>query len=502
MPPFAIIVTIVTILIVLLSKSRKDTYLRLLILYCFLDIGWFQGVFLKGLESSNLSCARVIGLVFTAYSVYFFATSRARMPGHVFLSGFAFLVLALAGTIYGILIPWNGQVVPDGLWDTYIAGKVSLVTLEINLMDSLKSYTKVALFVANACIFKALCTKEDVVRILRSLLMLACIVVSYGVLEYVLKNVLNLAWETYAFLDFFFGGQDTAQASPVHMRGDAYGLYGFTRETAHFVTVMYLYGGAWLLYEKIRKTWAARGMEIAPVPRLLPAGILFCILLSGGGSGMVAPLVLAMIYYALRKDLYRVTLPKLLLFAAFIAAFVYLGMNLLEWLSEDPDSYIGSRYLLSKNVLEVMMAGQFVMPEGTFDSTLPRFLSIIEVFRNTLDRPLLGMGFEAQSCHDTTVQMFSDCGLLGMIAWWKFATSGRDMRQRTDFVFVLLYIFVMGLPLGTGNPMHQFYLIVWIEATRLYCNSQLAPQTNPDMPPDGRNEEKGGLAECMEARSH
>ena len=60
MPPFSFIVILLIAFILLCMKNRKQKYIYLLTLYCFLDMAWLQGCFISGIE--KISFAALIGL--------------------------------------------------------------------------------------------------------------------------------------------------------------------------------------------------------------------------------------------------------------------------------------------------------------------------------------------------------------------------------------------------------------------------------------------------------
>lgn len=470
MPPFALIVVFVVILIFLLSRTKRAVYFNLLIFYCFLDISFLQGVFIFGLADSNLSFARVVGIVFSFYAIYYAWATHIRIHSGIMLFGVLFLFLASIGTIYEILDPYTGEILVDGDWDSFVAGQAVMSKPILLVNDVIKAYVKLGLFVFNVFVFKTIVRDKDLIRILHVILRLSYLVVAFGFVEYIMKNVLEMPFDLYYGLDFFFGGQDSAKAVIPYIRGDSYNLVGFTRESSHFVVSLYCFSGMYLLYQKIRRTYLGKGVFILAVSRLYFPAIVALMILSGGATAILALFILGVLYIALRFNLYRMAGKSIALSLFGLLFLLYSGYLALDYVSQDPSSYFGQRVNLTMNVLETLMSGTFMMPAGiAYDSSFPRFLSIIETFRNYVDRPLVGLGMSVQIAHDTTVVLLSDVGLLGVLAWIVFVTRSAA-RSKYDYVFFSIYIFLMGIPSGVGNPLIQFYFVVWIEATRLYCD--------------------------------
>lgn len=469
MPPFSLLIIITIIGIFVLSKNKRNIYINLLIMYCFLDIAWLQGVFITGLPDSNLSCARVVGILFTFYSLYYAWSTHINISQRVFIVGFIFLVIASLGSIYELLLPYDGQVLVGGNWDAYIAEEASTSKVIFNASDAIKAYSKVIIFAINAYIFKSIYKPDDLIIVLYKIIRLSYIIIFFGVMEYILKNVFNMPFEVYDILDSFFGGQDSSKAIIPYLRGETYNLQGFCRESSHFVVSLYCFSGIYLLYKKIDKVCTKKRKYIPKVSSAYLPLVVTDMFLSGGATAIWGLFVLAILYIVLRLDFYQMKIKNCFLVIIGLSMVLYLSYYALDYLSQDSTSYLGMRVNLTRNVLETMLAGSVTMQAGTFDSSLPRFFSVIEVFKNFLDRPLLGLGIDVQSCHDTTVKMLSDIGLFGVFAWISFVMTGRSKRIKYDLFFIVIYIFLMGTLSGVGDPLIQFYFLVVIESTSLYC---------------------------------
>ena len=95
-------------------------------------------------------------------------------------------------------------------------------------------------------------------------------------------------------------------------------------------------------------------------------------------------------------------------------------------------------------------------------SNVARLVSIVETFKDFLNRPVFGLGIGVQMAHDMTVSMLSDFGILGVILWVKMAMCGGIY----DKFFILVGIFLAGLPVGYSNGIAYYIsFIILIELT-------------------------------------
>ena len=471
MPIFSFVVLAIIAFIFIHSQNMHRRYIELLLLYVVLDTAWIRGAFITSLESSDLSFARVVMVVFTMYSIYYAWKVRVHIPRAVLLAAFIYTCVLLMGGMAEIIMPYRGDVLISGNWDSYILGQDAKSMMpDIDIAKFIKSMAKAMMFVIDICIFKAVYRDGDLLYVLKRWLQISVILVVYGYAEYLMKNVFGMADTVTSLMDTIFGISNFTGNAYLVEREGKYTVYGFSTEASAFCIVLYLIAIASLIYNKIRQTAMRHGKHIgyAVFPGYTFV-VMFLMTLTMGMSYVVCFAIIVLVYFAMRLDLYNFNKRGMCIFFGGILLVVLAGWGALEWYIAYGDGYTAERLYLSMNVIQNFLDGNTYIAK--FDSTLPRFLSIIDGFFTFLDRPLLGVGIGVMPLlHDSTVTMLVSIGILGCLSWSWMVLSRPHTGKRYDIMTFVLFVVIAGIPVGLGNVVYMFSLVFIMETTSLYAS--------------------------------
>lgn len=469
MNPLTIIFLAIITYVIMFGRMKKQIYLNLLILYCFLEISNLKGNFAG---ESDFTRETFAGIVFFLYSIYYGYAMQIKIPQKIFYSAVAFLFVVLLSCLYEVVVPFEYPIVLDGNWEGWaLSGVQPKVLTDISLESIVKPYIKVFIFTVSVVIMKTVCNREDYIFCIKRLLILSCLWIGYGYIEFFLKNMLGLSEQMHSLVNFMCGnGGENNPEGKAYFRDGSYSISGFTREPSHFSRSIYIFNLIALIYWKyIQHINIPQKAKIERnIKRYLVAS-LFIYIMSGSFSVVWYIFILGVFYLILKNELhninpYKIIKLSVIMFAlvAFIAAFAY-------YMAISTDTYFGERMNLTMLQLEGFAKGGAVMDVAGEHSSFVRFYSIIYVFENTLHRPFLGLSPDIQMAMDTSVTLFSYIGILGILAWWYFIYSGPNKLVKYDPWFILVFIFVGGTPLPAGNPINDVHIVLMLECTSLYC---------------------------------
>ncbi len=466
MPIFSVIF-VFALLYIFSLKDRKEKYLNLLLLTVILNLWFLQGYFIKIGNKEIITCGNLADRVLFFYSLYYLYVTRSMIPEKIKKRFFLMLIIPLVGILLEVIFPFNGELLPydaEHGWDGYVYGEYGKVNYIISLSQMLINYIKMAIVWFDIVAIKIICDKNDIIKLCHKMIITSYIVIWYGYFEFFLKNIISVPMLTYEFTAIFFGRNETSiWAEPAKKGTEWFVLQGFTREPSHFVIVLFLISISMIIYNKIIDKGIV--LEKKYSIRILVGN---CVLmyLTGGFSAIWCIGMLWGCYALVKFDAYRAS-PKriikiatmvMLLFTVIYSIVVMLGN---EYVRERLDNLFMVFDMITDNPYILLMLSGDV-------STVARLVSIFDTFQVAIQRPLFGLGIGVQWAHDILATMLADFGIIGIITWFCFVTSG---DRKYDYILVGVIFFVWGLPFGIGILSHCFYALL-IEATSIYSTDR------------------------------
>ncbi|WP_303817215.1 hypothetical protein [Selenomonas ruminantium] len=307
-------------------------------------------------------------------------------------------------------------------------------------------------------------------------------VLTFGILEFLLKNVFNLPDLTYGFTELFFGVSELSTVTEPTMRGNLYLVQGPTKEASHFVISLFTMSLFYISLCAVK----ARSSHKSFITSLCKSPLLLCVFLMFGTSGMSAfwytTMIVAFIFVLWYKftKLNKDDVFKSIIFITILTVSISIfAINIFN----DDLFYLFERFDRITSSLEILTQNPAIFFTLTIDtdtdiSTVIRLFSIYEVGSNVFDRPFGGLGPGVQYAHDTFVTTLCDFGVMGLMIWIKLIRANIVFQRKYDFS-MLVIILVAGVPLGVPHSiMIQFYPILLLECTALYCDEGLKEDNN------------------------
>lgn len=441
--------------------TRKKTYLTLFLLTSIFELFWMRGSLLDFGGSAFSNHTTLCEYVTFMYGCYYMYTEKIKIEYHLFIWGVIVLFLPVISIIYEMAYPFPGLVAADiGYYDSFVAGNgYSLVSPQVVLIVFIKAYFKLVIFIQSILILRTIANDEDIRWLIKSLVKAAKCFILVGFCEYILSNVFGLSDFKDTATTFLLGlNEDTFDAQ---LRNGVYALTGFSREASHYVCALYMSTVALLFdlklkqYEHRLKRW-----DMLWIP--LAIGLL---LLTGGFTAIFAIaciVIFSSILFTEHRNLSSWTVLRIMVLFSIL---IFVGWQLVLWLSQDSSSYFGARMQLTLMVLDNLWAGNYALVY--FDSSLPRVMSIIDSLKNLLDRPVLGLGLSVQPAHSGLATFLTGVGFLGFIAWIRFLTC-KSNGKRYDVVVLLFLYSVSMIFMGYIEYYTQCLPALLAEVTFLY----------------------------------
>lgn len=209
MPIFSILYVFLLIYIFIRLKTYKDTFFSLLVLATVLQIYFFQGYFLKIGSNEISSCAFITMKILVVYSFYLLLSGRVRVSISIFKGALLFLGVIALSMLVEYLHPYDGLLLVGTeagySWDDYVAGRCQLLPYTPNLNSFVRPFYVVFEFTTIILVFKQLCDFESLARVVMKIVQWGKWGIYYGVIEFILKNILGNTSITYDIAAVLFG---------------------------------------------------------------------------------------------------------------------------------------------------------------------------------------------------------------------------------------------------------------------------------------------------------
>ena len=476
MPIASILLLVYMGYILLAGGTSKEKYLSFLVLATLMAIAMPQGYLLMIGDAEISSLRKLSGLMCFLYGLYYISIHRIQLPLEITCRVVLLLGSLIVGVFVALVYPYTEPIIPplpDYSWDFYIAGECAKIVAPLEIGNALRLYLGVAMFLGMVVSVKVICDDDDLLGVLRKVIIYSQPLAYYGIFEFIEKNILGDLTLTYDINEIVFGVGGSTFTHAFTKGGDFYVLQGVTKEASHFILSMFIRSLSILVWNKVRAVrFNKTGFSLYHVYLLL---LIVLMILSGGFSAWWCLFILFLVYFALRYDVYKKSLREsvpyiagaLILIASVAGSLLFFFGEEMEYAIERADDVFYTMNVLAANGTLAALGA-----EGEL-STFSRLTSIFDVTASFIDRPLLGLGIGFQFALAAFPTMMSDLGIIGLILWFRvLASSVGEIRQRYDFMFLTLFVIVWGIFFGVVTLYVEIYVLVLFECTRLYAMKQ------------------------------
>ena len=381
----------------------------------------------------------------------------ARQPFKVSKSLFAwvllFFLLFFASIFYELFFPYENLIMDNNTtgpgWDGYLIGHTIKTHVTVRVAPLISYMINIIACTIAVYVLKTKLSNEELLYIIKKINRYLWLVLFLCVIEFVIKNILNSA--IYSDVIGFFLGTDNNTFSGLMERGDLYQLQGVSREPAHLAFALY-----WcIIFQGVEYHILERKkIDGRYILKLMLS--VFLLVVSGSFSSYVYIAILLLLYLLNIKN-------RIAKYFIIVASLSILSFGVI-WLVSNVDTslYLGQRIEFVFVGLEAISNEQF-FGYGT-NSVLARFVSIYDVGKDFLQRPILGLGPMIQVSHSGLINILSDMGVLGFLVWCKCLLS---IHKYHIIVLVIILIFpnvIMGVL--TVNTAFALYTPLVIESLR------------------------------------
>lgn len=476
MPIASVLLLIYMGYILLAGGSSKEKYLSFLALATIMAIAMPQGYLLLVGDTEISSLRKLSGLMCFLYGLYYLLTHKIQMSQKLIFRTGLLLGSMIAGIMVALVYPYTEPIIPplpDYSWDLYTIGECTKIVAPLEIGNALRLYLGVVMFLGVVASVKLICNDDDLLNVLRKVIVYSQPLAYYGIFEFVEKNILGNLTLTYDINEIIFGVGESTFTHAFTKGSDLYVLQGVTKEASHFILSMFVIALSILIWNKIQAVrFNKSGISVYHVYLLL---LIILMILSGGFSAWWCLFILFFVYLALRYDVYKKSLRESVPYIAGILLLVVsVAGGCLFFFAEELEYAIARTedVVYTVNILASSGTLAAIGAEGEV-STFSRLTSIFDVTASFVDRPLLGLGIGFQFALAALPTMLSDLGVVGLILWFRLlASSAGRIQQRYDLIFLSVFVVVWGMFFGAATLYVELYVLVLFECTRLYASWQ------------------------------
>jgi hypothetical protein len=343
---------------------------------------------------------------------------------------------------------------PDVSWDDIIAGasmQHPVVTLRV-----LKVTLKMSLFAIVFIVIYKEWKKVDYCNLLNSLSKISNIFIIIGVIEFVVKNILNLN-ELWGECLISFWGEVDSTSYQGRLRGNSYELTNFTQEASHYAYV--------LMFVCIVKL---ANNIIQSKKRKLSIGIwtsLFLMAFSTSFSVVYLSISFFVIYIMYRWSIQR---PKHMKYekTALLISFVVLISSLSVFISMNIDNYVFNRIVIMLENYEDIFQIDWTYGDSSGDGSAKiRMVSMIQTLVTFFNRPFFGYSLSSIEAHSSTAYFLASVGLFGLYCWVKFyfkILPFRKMMFPKEKLYNICIFLLLAVNLFGGDKRTIFGLMLFV----------------------------------------
>ena len=319
-----------------------------------------------------------------------------------------------------IVFPSNALITPYGVYlDEVLYGSEELVHPSFGI-QTVKTSFIFLLYLTIPIYLYSQYGLNDYKKLLRKLSGIIKIFLALGLLEYFIKNVLDLNDMWGNMITFLFGTFDVSFTEG-RLRGDSYELILFTRESSHYAYTIFLSSIVLFANNLINKRKNGFSFSLLICFLLLILSTSFSSLLFFIGF---ISLFLVYRWFIERPTSYR----KEIFSTAILIMLLFITLPVI--LSNMGDGFIGDR--LSNLVINWrdFMAFDLTRVVTLGDnSSQARIFSVMHALEAFSSRPLFGLTLGMVTCHGATASFLASVGIIGLYFWIKAYFYSCPLKQ-------------------------------------------------------------------------
>lgn len=455
-------------------KEMKEKWMFFLMLSVLCSILQLQGYLFKFGDFEFSSLRKLTGMFCAIYSLYVLIKLR-RYHSPIIFAAIFFLLSVVLGICIELAIPYDGEIMPSDpyhTWDLYTIGACSRVKDTLQIVQAARLFGALVMFSVITIAIKELCTKEDLLKLVKKLLYVSQLAVYFGIFEFIMKNIIGDLTITYDIVGILFGEKDSSFKEAFIKGGDFYTLQGITPEPSGYITFLYFVSVLLIFFYEHEKYSFSRMKKILLIAYFILLNLLMYL---AGGFTYVWCLLILILYMAnVKTKFYRKSFFKKLQLFSIVAVLVIAMVFFISTLDSPYLTYYIDRSMDAYNVfLDLLNGGNplLTLDEG-MASSIARLSSIVLVTFDAFNRPLFGLGLGLEFAHDNTATMFSDIGLVGIALWMMFMNYRVRNTVQYDNMAIFILILLYGLFSGCSTTYMEYYVPLFVEMTRLYVKEK------------------------------
>ena len=472
MPALTLVLLGLLFYVMVTQKGFKPTFKMLIVILLVSEIIFTYGGIVSVDGSGILHRSVFLQWCVIVYCFYGIIFKKVEINANIlrffFFANIVFVILISINLIF----PYNGyipQSIKSSPWDDYVLGLTHLVKFEANV-SSIKVFLKVIgpaflLLVAKSCF-----NNNDVYDILEQTINWAKYNCFIGLAQFILANLLGANDIFFKIRSFLIGPVTSSHSFVDAVRGNLIPITGLSEEPSHFVMSMYYFLVLMLIFfvcynKKCTSNTRNKFKRYAILAILL-------MFLSGGLSCIWYLFMLVVLFLILKVSIVNYKTKRTIFAKVTIVISITLFVVSIIWqlFASGYDGYYINRLKNVFLLIDYILSGQALFLYNILPlSEIARITSIVYTGNIFFDRPLVGLGITGFCAHDVTISMLANFGLIGTAMWFFLAVYKKAPQVHYDLLFLIVFYFLGGLPIGTyERVISQFYFHFIVLTTALY----------------------------------
>lgn len=455
-------------------KDMKEKWMFFLMLSVLCSILQMQGYLFKFGDFEFSSLRKLTGMFCAIYSFYVLIKLRKYNSPIIIVAIFFLLSVAL-GICIELAIPYDGEIMPSDpyhTWDLYTIGACNRVKDTLQIVQATRLFGALVMFSIITIAIKEICTKEDLLKLVKRLLYVSQFAVYFGVFEFIMKNIIGDLTITFDIVGVLFGEKTSSFKEAFTKGSDFYTLQGITPEPSGYITFLYFVSVLLIFFYEHEKHSFSRMKKILLIAYFMLLNLLMYF--AGGFTYVWCLLILILYLINIKTKFYKKSLLNKFQLLSIVAVLTIAVISFISTLDSPYLMYYIDRSIDAYSVfLDLLNGGNplLTLDEG-MASSIARLSSIVLVASDALNRPLLGLGLGLEFAHDNTATMFADIGLVGIALWMMFMNYRVRKDVRYDNMAIVILILLYGVFSGYSTVYMEYYVPLFVEMTRLYVKEK------------------------------
>ncbi len=447
--PFAYILFIIILYLILTSKDFDSLFKRFLLLECFfscsrMNIGYLTHVFNSEIEYNDL----ILGIVFCLSIIQIFR--KRKVNKKVFKYSIILISVVLISMLNCYLNPAAIEVVGfNSSLDKYFRGDLSQLTMVHFSIQSIMMFARLIIFITIINATKVSFSKEEILNFCQKLLKYLKILILYGLFEFIIKFIFHIDISTYIYGIFGHGVSSPNIVSR---------LSGLSREPSYYSLALFIYLFLSFLYNQYyNKNFKVNAWMILA---------LFLGFVSTSFSFVICFVSLTLLYINNYRDFMLTVKKKKQLFNIIFGILLISGIFIIvnqKFLDFALASNYTSINRLGNSIIQIKngFKGLYILGKD-YSSETVRLIGAIIAFKAGLHRPLFGLGLGTVYCVNGVVSIISNIGILGFICWLLLLFKG--YTNNINFVGIIIIL----LTVLFCNDLYTLYDVSYVILLPLY----------------------------------